>query len=616
MAISQQFNLGDRFQETRVFLNRIVVSVLFMVIAILGLTARLVYLQVVGHDLYTNLSRDNQVKVSPLVPARGMIFDRNGEVLADNVMTYSLEVVPEEVPDMRAALDGLRALLQLTDEEINRFQAERSQRKSFESVPLRLELSEEEIARFALKMPYFPGVEVHKRLIRNYPYSSLTAHVVGYVARINEAELQTLDPAQYRGTVHMGKSGIERSYEPVLHGKTGYAEHETNVKGRVLRDLGVTDPIPGADLYLSLDIRLQKIALDALGEFSGAVVAIEPASGKVLTLASKPSFDPNPFIQGIAQRDYDALNKDPERPLYDRAIRGIYPPGSTVKPFVALAGLDLIGLNPGRRVQCPGYYRLPNSDHRFRDWRSGGHGPTDLHLGIVQSCDVYFYTLAHQLGIDRLQEFMARFGFGRRTGIDIPGEFAGLFPSQEWKERKRKKPWQPGETLIAGIGQGYVQATPVQMARAVAMLANRGRNVEPRVVERFKAPQPVDDPYPRQGEQPLEDLDPRHWRIVANAMIDVVHSARGTAKRIGSGLPYHIAGKTGTAQVFSVAQGKSYKQMHIKKTMRDHAWFVAFAPAEEPRIAVAVIAEHGGHGGAVAAPIARAVIEKYLRRTQ
>ncbi|BBL76607.1 penicillin-binding protein 2 [Methylomagnum ishizawai] len=611
--MDREFIFKDSFRENRMFLNRIVASVVFMLALTLALVARLIYLQVVGHELYTNLSHDNQVKIAPLAPSRGLIFDRNGEVLADNIATYSLEVVPEQVPDLKATLAELKALINISDEEIARFQTQRGQRKSFESVPLRLELSEEDIARFAVKMPYFPGVEIRTRLLRAYPYADLTAHAVGYVGRINEAELQVLDPAQYRGTYHIGKTGVEKSYEAILHGKTGYEEYETNVQGRAIQVLGTTDPLTGADLYLSLDIRLQKTALDALGEYSGAVVAIEPATGKVLAMASKPSFDPNPFIHGIGKELYDSLQNDKERPLYDRVLRGVYPPGSTVKPFMALAGMEYLDLSPGKKSYCPGYYKLPNSDHKYRDWRKGGHGPVDMRLAIVQSCDVYFYDLANHIGIDRLQEYMSRFGFGRHTGIDLEGEKSGLFPSREWKKKKRKtQQWFPGETLIAGIGQGYVQATPLQLARAVAMFANQGHSVEPRLVDSIKAGYAVDSPYPRNHEETVGQIDRKRWQVVTDAMIDVVHSQRGTAKGIAPGLRYHMAGKTGTAQVFTVGQGQDYKKMNITQEMRDHAWFVAFAPAENPRIAVAVIAEHGGHGGSVAAPIARAVMDQYL----
>jgi len=607
-----EFNEKDRFYENRVFLNRIVASVLFICLATAGLVARLVYLQVVGHEHYATLAYDNRVKISPLPPTRGMIFDRNGEVLAENFPTYSLEVFPEQVPDLDASLAELKKLLNLSDDEIQRFNTLRRRHKGFEGIPLRLQLSEEEMALFSVRMPHFPGVEVHRRMLRTYPYGELTAHVVGYVGRISEAELQKLDPSVYSGTYHIGKSGVEKAYEDVLHGKAGYEELETNVQGRSISVIGQTEPVAGFDLHLSLDIRLQKTAVDAMRDYTGAVVAIEPATGQVLAMVSKPGFDPNPFVQGISRAQFETLQNDPARPLYNRVLRGIYPPGSTVKPFMALAGLELGAITAGKRVFCPGFYRLANSDHRYRDWSHSGHGTTDLRLAITQSCDVYFYDLAFHLGIDRMNEYMRKFGFGEKTGIDMDGEKAGIYPSTEWKQRTRKQLWFPGESLIAGIGQGYVQVTPMQMARAVAILANKGRVVVPRVVSRMNAPPETENPFPV-GEAEDVPISPSHWRAVADAMIDVVHSQRGTAKGIAPGLSYHIAGKTGTAQVFSVRQDQNYKSMRIKANLKDHAWFVAFAPAEAPRIAIAVIAENGGHGGSVAAPIAKAVIQQYLK---
>ncbi|WP_045226657.1 penicillin-binding protein 2 [Methyloterricola oryzae] len=608
----QEFTIKDRFREQRLFLNRIVASALFIAVATAALTVRLIYLQVVGHEYYATLSRDNRVKISPLPPTRGMIFDRNGEVLADNYPTYSLELIPEQVPDMGATLAELKKLLNITDEEIARFNSLRTRHKIFEGVPLRLQLSEEEIARFAVKMPYFPGVEIHARLLRAYPYGELTAHVVGYVGRISEAELQTLDPSVYSGTFHIGKNGVEKTYESLLHGKTGYEELETNVQGRSINVIGQNEPLSGADLHLTLDIKLQKTAFDALQDFNGSVVAIEPDTGNVLVLASKPSFDPNPFVQGIKRDAYEALQSSPSRPLYNRALRGVYPPGSTVKPFMALAGLTLGQFSPGHHVYCPGFYRLSGSEHKYRDWRKGGHGTVDMRYAIVQSCDVYFYDLAQHLGIERMHDYMTQFGFGQKTGIDLDGERNGLYPSLEWKKRHRRQPWFPGETLIAGIGQGYVQVTPVQLARAVATLASKGRVVQPRVVGTIKSPTNDASPYPRGAAERIS-IDPAHWRTVVDAMVDVVHSQAGTAKGIAPGLSYHVAGKTGTAQVFTVRQDQDYKKMHVKETLKDHAWFIAFAPAEDPRIAVAVLAENGGHGGSVAAPIARAVIEQYLK---
>jgi penicillin-binding protein 2 len=606
------FNLKDRLQENRLFLNRIVFSVICIVLATAGLALRLTYLQVAGYEHYAGLSRDNRVKISPLPPTRGMIYDRNGEVLANNFPTYSLEIIPEQTTDLEAELSELKKLLNLSEDEIQRFNSLRRRHKGFESIPLRLQLSEEEIARFAVRMPHFPGVDIQARMLRTYPYGELTAHVVGYVGRISEAELQQLDPSAYSGTYHIGKNGVEKSYERILHGKTGYEERETNVQGRSIHVLGRTEPLPGADLHLSLDIKLQKAAQDALDGYTGALVAIEPATGHVLAMVSKPSFDPNPFVQGISRDQYDALQNSPDRPLYNRALRGIYPPGSTVKPFMALAGLELNQVTPGRRVFCPGYFRLPGVDHKYRDWNKFGHGGVDLKLAITQSCDVYFYDLALHMGIDRMNEFMRRFGFGKKTEIDLDGEKAGIYPSSEWKRKARKQAWFPGETLIAGIGQGYVQVTPLQLARAVAILANQGKLIEPRVVEYIKSPIEVENPYP-DGQGERLNFSPSNWRIVVDAMIDVVHSQRGTAKGIAPGLSYLVAGKTGTAQVFTVRQDQDYKRMKVKDKLKDHAWFVAFAPADDPRIAIAVIAENGGHGGSVAAPIAKAVMQQYLK---
>jgi penicillin-binding protein 2 len=474
-----------------------------------------------------------------------------------------------------------------------------------------LGLTEEEVARTAIRLPWLVGAEIHTRMMRNYPYGDLTAHVVGFIARINDKELGNLDPAQYRGTFFIGKNGLEKSYEPLLHGRTGHQEYEANVKGRVIRQLATTEAVNGADLHLSLDIGLQKTAMDALGPYHGAVVAIDPRNGEVLALASKPSYDPNPFIQGISSKNYAALQNDEARPLYDRATRGAYPPGSTVKPFEALAGLELLNLSPASRIACPGYFRLPGSTHKYRDWAHSGHGATDMRLAIVQSCDVYFYSLANRLGIQRLHDFMTgRFGLGNVTGLDIAGEKAGLYPSEEWKRTHRKAEWIAGDTVIAGIGQGFVTTTPLQMARATAILANKGLEVEPRLVSRIKAGGDNESPFPRRQEAG-KPIAPHHWNTVVNAMVDVVQ--RGTARRISAGLNYQMAGKTGTAQVFSVAQGKNYKSMRITKSMRDHAWFIAFAPAEAPRIAVAVIAENAGHGGTVSAPIARKVIDRWLQ---
>ncbi|WP_460035925.1 penicillin-binding protein 2 [Methylothermus subterraneus] len=608
--------LKDAVGENRLFLSRILTAAGVIALLTLALIARLIYLQVLGHERYATLAHDNQVKIAPLIPTRGLIYDRRGVVLAENVPVYSLEIVPEQVQDLDATLATLAQLIELSPEEIEQFKQQLRRRRRFESVPVKLRLSEVEVAKLAVRRPFLRGVEVQARLIRHYPYGELVSHLVGYVGRINEQELKRLDPAEYRGATHIGKVGVEQSYEALLHGHTGYVEIETNARGRELRALQESPPRGGADLYLSIDLELQKIAYEALGEHNGAVVALDPKTGEVLALVSKPGFDPNPFVLGINRQDYQALLSSPERPLFDRALRGIYPPGSTIKPFVGLAGLHYGVINPLRRLYCPGFYQLPGVSHRYRDWRKGGHGGVDLKAAIVQSCDVYFYDLAHHLGIDKMHAFLRQFGFGRPSGIDLPGENRGILPSSKWKRETLGKPWYPGETVIAGIGQGYVKVTAVQLAKAVAILANRGTVVTPHVaaLERSPGTEPK-----RLFTDPVEgklEIDARFLDKVIDAMVGVVHSRSGTAWRISLGADYTIAGKTGTAQVFSVKQNQDHRNLKLKdKKLQDHALFIAFAPADDPRIAVAVIAENAGHGGSEAAPVARQVIDYYLKHS-
>ncbi|MGR9106644.1 MAG: penicillin-binding protein 2 [Gammaproteobacteria bacterium] len=610
--MSRRLTIKDVYHENRLFLNRVVIAFAGIIVCSIGLTARLVYLQVAGHEHYSSLSKNNRVKISPLAPTRGLIYDRHGEVLAENVTTYSLEIIPEQVEDLERTLRALQKLLEIDDEEIQRFRVLKTRSKNFSSIPLLLRLNENDLARFSVRRLHFPGVEIHARLVRRYPYADLIAHVIGYVGRINEEELKEIDQSAYQGTNHIGKIGIEKSYETVLHGKAGYEEVETNAQGRLINFLGNVAPIPGADVHLSLDIDLQRSAYEGLGEYNGAVVAIEPNSGNVLVFVSKPGFDPNPFVYGIGHKDYAELQGSPDRPLFNRALHGVYPPGSTVKPFIGLAGLENGVRDVNRRTYCPGYYQLPGSSHKYRDWKRWGHGYVDLHNAIVQSCDVYYYNLAHDLGINRLAAFLAGFGFGQKNGIDLPGEKSGLLPSPEWKRRVRNRPWYPGETLITGIGQGFFQVTPLQLAEATAILANRGRVLGPHLVTQIvhhdRSVIPV---QPAVSSLPL---DPRNVEAIIDYMVDVVHSSRGTAHRISQGIPYKIAGKTGTAQVFTVKQEETYKEHAVAKKLRDHALFIAFAPADDPRIAIAVIVENGGHGGAVAAPIAGQVIDQFLRK--
>ncbi len=604
--------LKDHLRETRLFTSRAIAAGVIIVLLMAALAARLAYLQITLHDHYRTLSRENRVKLVPLPPTRGLIYDRNGVLLADNYPSYSLEITPDQVRDMEQTLEDLARVVTITEDDRQRFHRARRQQRRFDSIPIRVKLDEEEVARFAVVRHRFPGVDIQARLLRRYPDADRAVHVLGYVGRINQQEQEQIDPAAYAGSTHIGKLGIERFYEEDLHGQVGLQQVEVNALGRVIRVLETRAPVPGKNLRLHLDMGLQEAALEALGEETGAAVAIDPKTGGVLALVSKPGYDPNPFVEGISTSLYKSLRDDPEKPLYNRALRGLYPPGSTIKPFVALAGLELGAVSAGHNKFCPGFYQLPGQGHKYRDWKKGGHGSVDLNKAIVESCDVYFYDLAHDLGIDRLQRFLAGFSFGQKTGIDLTEELGGLLPSREWKERARRQPWYPGETLIVGIGQGYMLATPLQLAAATATLANGGRYVTPRVAAAIEAPDgSVSAPPPQPPAVQLPVKSPANWQDVLQGMLDVVEGPRGTARRIRTDA-FRIAGKTGTAQVFTVRQDEEYDEDKIDRKLRDHALFIAFAPVEDPRIAVAVLIEHGGHGGAVAAPIARRIMDAYL----
>ncbi|ROR34688.1 penicillin-binding protein 2 [Inmirania thermothiophila] len=604
--------LRDEQAEARLVRRRLLLAGAGMGALAGGLVARLAWLQVAQHERYRTLSRDNRVRLLPVPPTRGQVYDRRGRLLAENLPAYGLDLVPEQVPDLDGTLRRLGAVIPIGEDDLERFRRLLRRRRRFEPVPLRVGMDEREVAAFAVERHRFPGVDVQARLTRRYPFGALAAHAVGYVGRIGPGELAPEDEAAYAGTTHIGKTGVERVYEPLLHGAVGYRRVETNAEGRILRTLDETPPRGGRDLHLSLDIELQRAAVEALGEEAGAVVALDPRSGEVLALASTPAFDPNPFVEGIPARDYEALRSHPLRPLFNRALDGRYPPGSTVKPFLGLGALEL-GLTPAaRRVFCPGYYQLPNDERRYRDWKRRGHGAVDLHDAIVQSCDVYFYELAHRMGIDRIHDWLARFGFGAPTGVDLPGESEGLLPSRAWKRAARGEPWYPGETLITGIGQGFLLATPLQLAAATAALANRGLRVRPRLARASAPAGGAPQPLPAGAPEPLPVAQPENWAYVAAAMEDVVHGARGTARRIGLGAPVRIAGKTGTSQVYGLPDEEDEPPEDVPRRLRDHALFIAYAPARRPRIAVAVVVEHGGSGGAVAAPIARRVIDAWL----
>lgn len=611
--ITAKDQLRNPVRETRVLRLRMIAALAFTVLFVLIVLSRLVYLQIINHERYITLSKNNQISIVSLPPPRGLIYDRNGVLLAQNVPSFGIEVIPEQVDDVNATLTALQDVITLTSADIKRFKRLRTQKRYSKGVQLRQHLSEEEVMRFAVNRPRFPGVDITAGMVRYYPHGELTAHALGYVARISEDDLAKLDPINYSGSTHIGKTGVEKTYEDVLHGKVGFEQVETNAQGRLLRVLQRTPSQAGHTLHLNLDIQLQSVAAAALGEHRGAVVALDPNDGAVLALVSQPAYDPNLFVNGIDSKDYNALNNSPDKPLYNRALRGQYPPGSTIKPFIGLGGLELGVITEQQNTFCPGWFSLKGHDHRYRDWNPKGHGTVDLERAIVESCDVYFYTLADTLGIARLHSFLSQFGFGQKTGIDIGGELPGLLPSPQWKKRAYRQPWYPGETIITGIGQGYMLATPLQLAAASATLATRGKHITPRMVAEahdaaagYVAPQIV----PERASMPVKNS--RNWDSVIKAMIQVAHGERGTARAIGLKAPYTIAGKTGTAQVFSVKQGEKYVQEDIDLRLRDHALFIAFAPAEQPRIAVAVLVENGGHGGSVAAPIARKVMDQYL----
>jgi penicillin-binding protein 2 len=644
-------SLHDRHLELQVYKNRVVIAAVFCLLAVLILIARLCILQIADHDVFSTLSQSNRLRLMAIAPNRGLIYDRNGVVLAENRPSYRLELVPEEVKDIEGTLKQLRQMISIENSDIERFRKERKRRRRFDGVPLRFNLSEEEVAQFAVNRHRFPGVDIVAGLARHYPFGATTAPVLGYVSRIDEDDMDKLDEGNYRATTHIGKVGIEQYYEKILHGTAGYKQVEVNVEGRVIHEMDEKAPAPGEDLHLTIDIRLQTIAEAALGENSGAVVALEPATGAVLVFVSKPAYDPALFVNGISTRAYAALQADPGRPLFNRALHGQYPPGSTIKPLFGLAALERGVLRENFEIGCSGSYQLPRDTRRYRDWKKHGHGPAiDLEDAVIQSCDVFFYDLAYRTGVDAMADYVRQFGFGRPTGIDILGEKSGLFPTSEWKKKRFGEKWYTGESLSVGIGQGYTLATPLQLAYMTAIMAANGKAYRPRVLEATSRPPlrieparappgPVAvaeqasagaeapqfaqaGPPPRaepslHGNPPVLDhtvpvVNQRHWDYIRKAMVGVVHDPKGTARVSGLKAPYHIAGKTGTAQVISIKQNETYDETKIAKEHRDHALFVAYAPAETPEIAIAILVENGGHGSSAAAPIARKIMDQYL----
>jgi penicillin-binding protein 2 len=598
-------------QELRIFRVRSLLAIL-LIFALTGLLmGRLVYLQVVEHEVYITRSENNRVRVEPLPPTRGLIYDRNGVLLAENRPTYNLTLVRERVDDLDATLSLLVDLLALPEEEAEAFRLRSRQRqRPFQPALLMSDLDEGQIARLAVNRHRLPGVEVEAQLLRYYPDAEIMSHALGYVGRINAEEMQTLDAGRYAGTHFIGKTGVERFYEDALHGQAGLRKVETNARGRVLRELGRSDPVPGETLTLTLDKDLQTLAHELLDGRRGSIVAIAPATGEILAMASEPGFDSNQFVTGIDVESYRALQEDIDLPLFNRATRGQYPPGSAIKPFLAMAGLAEGVITPEKTIFDPGYFQLPNDSRRYRNWLRWGHGRVDLERSIAVSNNTYYYTLAHELGIDRVHDNMSAFGFGQRVAHDVFGEGSALMPSRDWKRGRFNQPWYPGETLSVGIGQGYWQVTPLQLATATAILANRGHWVTPRLASRVG-----DQDVPLELPDTPPDIQVGNdawWDRVFSGMEKVLSGHEGTARRTGVDLDYRMAGKSGTAQVFSLGKDQRYDADELAERLRDHALFIAFAPLEDPRIAVSVIVENVGGGSTHAAPLAKAMTDAWL----
>jgi penicillin-binding protein 2 len=591
----------------------------FAAVAVFALFAllafRFSYLQLKQYNHYQTLAENNRISLVPIIPNRGLILDRNGAVLAHNFFAYTLEITPAKVENLEQTIAEIAKLVEISSLDRKRFKKFREQSHSFESIPIRTHLNELEAAKFAVNHYRFPGVEIKSRLFRHYPLGKTASHMIGYIGRINDKDLENLeksgDLSNYKGSDHIGKSGLEQYYEKYLHGTTGFQQVEIDADGHAVRVLSSNAPIPGDNIVLSADIKLQEIAEKAFGDRRGAMVAINPKTGEVLTYVSQPTFDPNLFVDGIDSENWKALNESLDKPLINRPLRGVYPPGSTFKPFVALAGLEAGKRLPPYSIQDPGFFTLPGNRHRYRDWKPSGHGSVDMQKAITVSCDTFFYGLAQELGIDNLTNFVRHFGFGKRSEFDIKGEIEGLLPTPDWKKRRFKQPWYPGETVIVGIGQGYTLVTPLQLAQATAILANQGVAMRPHLVTEIQNELSGKSQMVPHKILDRVQLNPDNVEIVKRGMVDVTLPG-GTAASVGANAGYSIAAKTGTAQVIGIKQNEKYNESAINERHRDHALFIAYAPADDPTIALAVIVENGGHGGSAAGPIARKVMDYYL----
>lgn len=600
--------------EANLFTQRIFIAAIIIIVLTLCLITRLFYLQIIQHNRFTTLSLQNQQVLIPIEPNRGLIYDRNGVLLAENIPSFSLDIIPDHVPNLKKTISELSTLFDIDNDAITQFYKQRRQHRSYEPVSLKLNLTDDEVARFYVNLYRFPGVTINARLLRNYPLGPDSVTVLGYVGRINEKELKTIDAANYSASNYIGKIGIEHYYEDELHGVVGYNQAEVNASGQIVRILKRFPPIPGDNLYLSIDSKLQHIAHQAFQGERGGLVAIDPTTGKVLAMVSHPNYDPNLFVNGISNSNYKQLREAADRPLYNRAVRGQYPFGSTIKPFYALQGLNEEVVSPEDSVYCNGYFQLPNVSKVWHDWnhKKGGHGRTNLHDAIMQSCDIYFYTLAQKMGISKMDTILQQFGFGELTHIDIHEEIPGVVASPDWKKKYQHTRWYPGDTIISGIGQGFMLATPLQLASATATLSQRGTRFQPQLLHKVEKPSGeivTQAPIAKKPEAIRVDED---WDVVINAMKDVISNARGTAYvKFGQTDLYTAAGKTGTAQVYRPTSLADKKDEEVEEKYRDNSLFIAFAPVDKPQIALAVIAENSH----AAAKIARAVLDAFFIRS-
>jgi len=599
--------LKNHLKEVRLFNRRTLAFIILITVLTTALVVRLFFLQIENHELYTALSEKNQFDLVPLPPIRGLIYDRNGVLLAKNIPTFSLEIFPAKEADIKQTIFELQKIINISDSDIQQFYKQMSQYRRYESIPLKFKLSEIERAKFSVDQFRFPGAIIKARLIREYPMGANFSEVVGYVGRMSDYDYEKIDRSEYAATNFIGKVGIERSFEAHLHGKVGYQQVETDASGRVVRILKRTPPVSGNDLYLTIDSRLQKKAKALLKDYRGAFVAIQPQTGEVLALVTNPSYDPNAFVQGISQKQYQELQTSADQPLYNRALQGIYPLASTVKPFIAVEGLQSKVITAQYEISDPGWFQLPNSSHLYHDWQRG-HGVVNIYKAIMVSCDTFFYNLAAKLGIEQISKSLNRFGFGKVTGIDLPGERSGVVPTPEWKIRTQHAPWYLGDTVVAGIGQGYLSGTPLQMAMATAALANRGELLKPIIIHQYQRP---DQQVIKSNPVLVSKINaaPPVWDVILNAMYAVAAKPKGTAYRVFGEVDYLVAAKTGTAQVVRTKYDKEGNKMALPRHLQNHSLFIAFAPINKPEVALAVVVENES----AAAAIARRFLDFYFK---